>query len=132
MAFTDRPERPVLEGAAGFVAKDDKVPTYVLRSMWQALQRAVEALSGRLGLGTGAHTTHSGRIDGQWLRFTILRDEVLGIPHGLGRVPIGYFVAETDQPDFAAFRDPNHDWSAEMIWLKGSANVNLNLLILLV
>jgi hypothetical protein len=119
MAVIDRPERPALEGPQGFATDGKSVPLSVLRSMHQAIVRALELLSGRLSLGSGVNGTHSGRVDGQWLRIVTpaAPNTTFAVPHGLGRVPVAYFVGGLTASS-GIFIAPDRVWDASQIWLR--------------
>lgn len=121
MATEVRTERPGLEGPIGFEADGEKVPARVLRSMHQAIVRLSGLLAGRLGLGSGVHGAHSGRLDGQWLRTTTpaAANTTFAVPHGLDRSPVGFVVYDKSAAA-DIYRAPDHDWTSSELWLRSS------------
>ena len=59
----------------------------------------VGKINGRLTLGDGSQSSRSGNVDGQWIewKFSATINSTERIPHGLGRVPIGYAVCRADR-----------------------------------
>lgn len=121
MAVQTRTGRPAFEGPVGFVEKEGRVPTSVLRSMHQVLTQVAALVSGRLGLGDGTHGSHSGRIDGQWLRTKTppAPNTTFAVPHGLGRIPVGSAVyAKSAACD--VYTAPTRDHDEQQLWLRAT------------
>lgn len=105
----------------------------VLTSMYKAIQGLLSLLGGgRVTLGTGEDATTTGLVDGQWLTVTTpaTPDEPFPVPHGLGRIPLGFNVWNTDVA-VRVYRDTTRPWTTELVWLRAdvaSANILVSLI----
>lgn len=62
------------------------------------VQTLARKINGLLSLGTAANGTRAGNLRAQYheIQFTTADEEVI-VPHGLGRVPVGYKVVRRDR-----------------------------------
>ena len=91
----------------------------------------VTALNGLISLGDGTQSAWAGNIDGQLIEYTFaLADTEYEIPHGLGRVPWGTFIAAQDRAG-SIYTSSRGSWSNEKLMLKASA-ANMVVLMLVV
>ena len=91
----------------------------------------VTAINGRLSLGNAAQSSQSGNIDGQWITYVFpsSANTEVEIPHGLGRVPVGFFVGEKDKA-CDVYTSNRSGWGKERIYLKcDTATATVNMLV---
>lgn len=75
-------------------------------------------VNGGLSLGDGGQSTGAGNLNAQWIewKFSATPDSVEAIPHGLGRIPVGYMVMRRDRA--AIVYDANTGgWGETMLYL---------------
>lgn len=76
---------------------DGKLSDLTLTYLRGLLVAAIDRINGALSLGTGRHGTWSGNIDGQYVDVVArAANAEFPVPHGLGRVPVGYIVVRTN------------------------------------
>lgn len=112
---------PVHEGRV-----DERV--LALEALTQALVRAV---NGQLSLGDGTLFSLSGNVFGQWVVwvFPSVADTEVTIPHGLGRVPVGFIVANKDRYCDVK-RGPTVTWTSTVFSVScNTASANVLLLV---
>ena len=104
------------------VDKDGQATPPVVRSLYQAVDKVLTTLAGRLSLGTGTDGEHTGHLDGQVRAFTTpaVADTAFEVAHGLGRTPIGYVVIYQSLPG-SLYADVSRGWTEEMVYLKSDA-----------
>jgi len=111
------------------VKKDGTVDPAGLTNLKLALQSLVRAYNGMISLGDGSVSSWAGNLDAQWIPvlFPSVADTEMTIPHGLGRLAVGYFVGRADRA-CSIYDSSAGSWNTGRIMLKssvGSATVLL-------
>jgi hypothetical protein len=118
-------ERARIENGVGMLPvpeiqdpKKENLP-FVVGYVAGVLGAIVRVLNGRLTFGNGNQSSQSGNIDGQWITyvFSSVANEQAEIPHGLGRTPVGYFVAENDRA-CTLYSSNRSGWGKKSFFLK--------------
>lgn len=110
-------------------AEDGKLTGVLSGALTQAIKAVIRKLNGLISLGTGATGHRAGNLDAQYI--DILTPSVANtefpVPHGLGRLVIGYDVVRKDRA--VDIYDSNFgSWNPELLLLKAtvaSASVKL-------
>lgn len=100
-------------------APDGKLTSPMLAALNAWMLAVSRKLAGFLSFGTGADSTQSGNLDGQWRHVTTpaTPDTEFSVPHGLGRVPVDFFQAGGDKA--ARLYDSRRgSWDRNTIFLK--------------
>jgi hypothetical protein len=83
-----------------------------VNSIVDSVRGLIRALNGRLTIGNGVHSTQSGNIDGHTKEVTFVNANTdYEIPHGLGRVPIGFIVLDTNADGAVVHGGSRGSWS---------------------
>lgn len=79
----------------------------------------VDAMNGHISFGDGTNSSQSGNIDGQIKEMTFVNANTdYEVPHGLGRVPIGLIVLDSNS-DGAVTRGSNQgSWSSNRLFVR--------------
>lgn len=74
-----------------------------------------------ISLGTGAQSTQTGNIFGQWIEWVTpsVADTEFAVPHGLDKTPIGYFVAKRDKAG-TLYVSSSGSWKKNVAFFKDS------------
>ena len=105
------------------------LPDAIAQYLTRLVADLVRLLVGRISLGTGGDGSWSGNVDGQYVVASCPgAATTFAIGHGLGRVPVGAIVvAKTAACDI--YTAPDIAWSADFLYLRGTAAASLKLLI---
>ena len=129
--------RTIIEDGTGIVGAisdikltdEGKLSEQAVTLLVSVVKSISQRLNGRLTLGTGVTGHRAGNMDGQWI--TVLTPGVANteftVPHGLGRLAVGYLVVDKDRAaDIYSF--DKGSWDSSIMILKCSvadATVNL-------
>lgn len=107
--------------------RDDTLLPALAVKLYQSVQDLFEKFNGHISLGE--HRVNGGRagnLEAQYIidfMSPVPADEAFEVPHGLGRVPIGYVVVSIDKPSIVYDGKPPKTWTDKSLWLKVSANL---------
>lgn len=113
------------------IGEEGKISAQLLTSLNYFLQEVSQKVNGFISFGSGSHASWSGNLDGQYVEITFPSgaDTEMRVPHGLGRLPIAYFVARKDRA-CDVYDGSDNTWGVEYLYLKcDTANAVVRLLI---
>ena len=86
-----------------------------------SVRSLIRAFNGGISFGDGSASSHSGNIDGHTkeVYFPLANTDV-EVPHGLGRVPIGMIVLDTNTDGAVVRGAQRGDWNATRLFLRCS------------
>jgi hypothetical protein len=98
---------PVVEDGIGAIPtvqpitldKDGRISSAQAKSLLDVFRGIINAINGHLSLGNGITGHRAGNIDAQYIDFlcpAVANTEFI-VPHGLGRVPVGYMIVREDR-----------------------------------
>ena len=112
--------------------KEGQITTQLLTLLNLFLQDVARQFNGFISFGGGSHASWSGNIDGQYIEMTFpgVANTEMRVPHGLGRLPIGYFVVRKDRA-CDIYDGSDNTWGTEYLFLKSDeADAVVRLLII--
>jgi len=94
----------------------------VVADMLSVLRTMTRRLNGRLSRGSGITGHRTGNLDGQYIDVLTpsVADTEFGVPHGLGRLAVGYDVSQQDKAG-SIYTSSIGSWNDEILFLKASA-----------
>jgi len=88
-------------GIPDYVKPDEKgqLTPQAVNFLFGLIVTLIRKVNRGISFGDGTQSSWPGNIDGQWIevRFSAVANTPERIPHGLGRVPIGYMVMRKDR-----------------------------------
>lgn len=79
------------------VAADGKLTDTQVAYLTDSIRNIIRAINGKLSLGNGTNSSQSGNVDGQTKEvYFASANTDYEVPHGLGRLPIGILVLNTN------------------------------------
>jgi hypothetical protein len=120
--------KPRIENGVGLMApspvlkleEDGSLSSIMLSLLNRFLQEIVRKIN-TLSLGDGSQGSRSGNLDGQyrdWISPSAANTQ-FSVPHGLDRVPVGYFVVRQDRAG-DVYTSNEAGWGPSQIFLKTS------------
>lgn len=99
-----------------------KVPETLISTLYNRVKGLLEAFNGQISLGDGTVYGWCGNLDAQEIE--VVSDPVANtefeVPHGLGRLPIGYDVTRRSSAG-VIYDNGNGNWGVDKIHLRCSA-----------
>lgn len=114
------------------VGKEGQITAQLINSLNLFLQDVARLINGFVSFGGGNHATWAGNIDGQYIEITFpgVANTEMRVPHGLGRLPIGYFVVRKDRA-CDIYDGSDNTWGVEYLYVKSDeADAVVRLLII--
>jgi hypothetical protein len=128
---------PVIEDGIGAIPTvqpitldpEGRISAPQAKSLLDVFRGIVAAVNGHLSLGSGITGHRAGNLDAQYIDFLCpaIRDTEFIVPHGLGRVPVGYVVVRIDRAA-NVYDSSVGSWSPTLLYLKcdtASASIRL-------
>lgn len=96
---------------------DGKLSSLTLSYIRSLLLAIVDRINGLLSFGTGASGSWAGNLDAQFLDVTARSANAeFPIPHGLGRVPVGYIIVRTNAASIL-YDNGGGNWTDSTLYL---------------
>lgn len=114
------------------VGEKGEISAQLLSSLNQFLREVAHRFNGFISFGGGNHASWSGNIDGQYIEITFpnVANTEMRIPHGLGRLPIGYWPVRKDRA-CNVYDGSDNTWGVEYMYVKcNKADAVVRLLII--
>lgn len=101
--------------------KEGKFTEKLALALGDKLQEIIDRLNNGLSLGSGSTAHQAGNLNAQYIDvlFPDVINTEIAIPHGLGRVPIGYQVVQRDRWA-GVYNSSLGSWSDTTIYLKAN------------
>jgi hypothetical protein len=114
------------------LAEDGKIGVEAITQLNSLIAAIAKRLNQGLSLGSGDQATQTGNIFGQWIEVTStpsVADTEFQLPHGLGRTPVGYFVAKRDKAG-TLYVSSAGSWNRDVVYFKDSGAAVLLLIMI--
>ena len=100
-------------------SRDGKLTDQQIAYILDSIRSIIATINGRLSFGNGVNSTQSGNIDGQVKEVIFVSANTdYEVPHGLGRVPVGIIVINTNA-DGAVVRGSSHgSWGLTRLFVR--------------
>lgn len=98
----------------------------LLVKLYQSIQDLFQRFNGHISLGIRKNGHRVGNLDAQYIidfLSPVEADVEFEVPHGLGRVPVGYLVISRDRPVVIYDGKPPKGWTDKSLWLKASGSL---------
>lgn len=98
---------------------DGKLTPVQITSITDSVRNVIRSFNGKLSFGDGSNSSQSGNIDGHTKEVTFVNANTdYEVPHGLGRVPIGLIVLDSNA-DGAVIRGSSQgSWSKTRLFVR--------------
>lgn len=121
MARSDRKFNGVgmLPDLPPIVSTEGKLTDIQIAAIVDSIRNILRTLNGLLTFGDGSNSSQSGNVDGQTKEVTFVNaNSDYEVPHGLGRLPIGIIVLDTNTDGAVVHGGSQGSWGSERMFVR--------------
>lgn len=101
------------------VSTEGKLTDIQIAAIVDSIRNILRTLNGLLTFGDGSNSSQSGNVDGQTKEVTFVNaNSDYEVPHGLGRLPIGILVLDTNTDGAVVHGGSQGSWGSERMFVR--------------